>query len=77
MDTRIEALLEAMKKLEQELLQEFEKKEAEFYYRVVGRKVRFEAEIKKRHRALMQRLPPICPRPPCSTFSPRRSSGSS
>ncbi|MFA7348904.1 MAG: hypothetical protein WCZ86_14200 [Desulfurivibrionaceae bacterium] len=56
MDNRIEALLEAMKKLEQELLEEFEKKEAEFYYRVVGRKVRFEAEIKKQHRALMQRL---------------------
>jgi len=56
MDTRIEALLEAMKKLEQELLDEFEKKEAEFYYRVVGRKVRFEAEVKKQHRALMQRL---------------------
>ena len=58
MDTRIEALLEAMKKLEQELLEEIEKKEAEFYYRVVGRKVRFEAEVKKRHRALMQRLAP-------------------
>ena len=56
MDTRIEALLEAMKKLEQELLDELEKKEAEFYYRVVGRKVRFEAEVKKQHRALMQRL---------------------
>ena len=56
MDTRIEALLEAMKKLEQELLDEFEKKEAEFYYRVVGRKVRFEAEVRKQHRALMQRL---------------------
>ena len=56
MDTRIEALLEAIKKLEQELLEEFEKKEAEFYYRVSGRKVRFEAEVKKRHRAMMQRL---------------------
>ena len=58
MDNRIEALIEAMKKLEQELLEEIEKKEAEFYYQVVGRKVRFEAEIKKRHRALMQRLAP-------------------
>ena len=56
MDTRIEALLEAMKKLEQEVLEEIEKKEAEFYYRVVGRKVRFEAEVKKQHRALMQRI---------------------
>jgi hypothetical protein len=49
-------LLEGIKKLEQELLQEIEKKEAEFYYRVVGRKVRFEAEVRKQHRALMQRL---------------------
>ena len=56
MDTRIEALLEAMKKLEQEVLEEIEKKKAEFYYRVVGRKVRFEAEVKKQHRALMQRV---------------------
>ncbi len=56
MDTRIEALLEAMKKLEQEVLEEIEKKEAEFYYRVTGRKVRFEAEVKKQHRALMQRV---------------------
>ena len=56
MDTRIEALLEAMKKLEQEVLEEIEKKEAEFYYRVVGRKVRFEAEVRKQHRALMQRV---------------------
>jgi len=57
MDTsRIDALLEGIKKLEQELLQEIEKKEAEFYYRVVGRKVRFEAEVRKRHRSLMQRL---------------------
>jgi len=56
MDNRIEALLAAIKKLEQELLEEIEKKEAEFYYRVIGRKVRFEKEVKKRHRALMQRL---------------------
>ena len=56
MDTRIEALLEAMKKLEQEVLEEIEKKEAEFYYRVVGRKVRFETEVRKQHRALMLRV---------------------
>lgn len=56
MDTRIAALLEAMKKLEQELLQEIEKKEAQFYYKVIGKKVRFEAEARKQHRALMLRL---------------------
>ncbi|OGQ99245.1 MAG: hypothetical protein A2505_05885 [Deltaproteobacteria bacterium RIFOXYD12_FULL_55_16] len=56
MATRITALLEAMKKLEQELLLEIEKKEAEFYYTVIGKKVRFEAEVRKRHRNLAQRL---------------------
>jgi len=56
MDTRIAALLEAMKKLEQELLLEIEKKEAEFYYTVIGKKVRFEAEVRKQHRNLVLRL---------------------
>jgi len=58
MDTRIAALLETIKKLEKELLHEIEKKEDEFYYSVIGRKVRFEAEVKKHHRELMQRLSP-------------------
>ena len=58
MDTRIAALLEAIKKLEQELLLEIEKKEAEFYYTVIGKKVRFEKEVRKQHRALMHRLSP-------------------
>lgn len=56
MDTRIAALLETIKKLEKELLHEIEKKEDEFYYSVIGRKVRFKAEVKKQHRNLMQRL---------------------
>jgi hypothetical protein len=58
MDTRIAELLAAIKKLQQELLLEIEKKEADFYYTVIGKKVRFEAEVKKQHRALMQQLSP-------------------
>lgn len=58
MDNKIAVLLEAMKKLEQELILEIEKKEAEFYYKVIGKKIRFEAEIRKQHRNLVQRLPP-------------------
>ncbi|OIP49195.1 MAG: hypothetical protein AUK28_03955 [Desulfobacterales bacterium CG2_30_60_27] len=54
MDTRIADLLEAIKKLEKELLQEIEKKETEFYYTVIGKKVRFAKEIRKRHRQMMQ-----------------------
>ena len=56
MDTRIDALLEAIKKLEKELLLEIEKKEAEFYYTVIGKKVRFEKEVRRHHRALVFRL---------------------
>ena len=54
MDTRIADLFEAIKKLEKELLREIDKKEAEFRYTVIGKKVRFEKEIRKRHRQMMQ-----------------------
>ena len=56
MDTRITDLIEAIKKLEKELLQEIEKKETEFYYKVIGKKVRFEKEIRRQHRRLVQTL---------------------
>ena len=56
MDTRIAALLEAIKKLQKELRLEIEKKEAEFYYTIIGKKVRFEAEVRRRHRTLVYRL---------------------
>ena len=56
MDDRIEALIKKISHLEKELAQEIQKREREFYYRIVGRKVRFEKEVKKQHRALMQRL---------------------
>ena len=56
MDTRIAALLDSIRKLEKELLLEIEKKEAEFYYTVIGKKVRFEAGVRKHHRTLVPRL---------------------
>ena len=56
MDNKIEALLDSMRKLEQEFLREIEKKEKEFYYTVIGKKVRFEAEVRKSHRTLVQRF---------------------
>lgn len=54
MDSRITALFTAIKKLEKELLEEIEKKEAAFHYTVIGKKVCFEKEIRKRHRQLAQ-----------------------
>jgi len=56
MDTYIAELIERIKRLEKELLEEIEKKEAEFSYRIVGKKVRFEREIREQHRRLSQRL---------------------
>ncbi|MGV1100595.1 hypothetical protein ACUUL3_14460 [Thiovibrio sp. JS02] len=56
LDTRIEALIEKIKKLEKELYQEAQKKEEEFYYKITGKKVRFEKEVKRRHKVLMQRV---------------------
>jgi hypothetical protein len=58
MDTRITELIEEIKKLEKELFQEIEKKETEFYYTIIGKKVRFEKEVRKHHRQLMQKVGP-------------------
>lgn len=56
MDKRIAELIERILKLESELYQEMEKKEAEFFYRISGEKVRFEQEIKKQHRAVKLKI---------------------
>ncbi|MFZ5775193.1 MAG: hypothetical protein ACOY3Z_06900 [Thermodesulfobacteriota bacterium] len=56
MDDRIEALIRKIRHLEKELAHEIEKRERQFYYHIVGRKVRFEKEVRQQHRALMQRL---------------------
>jgi len=56
MDSRIQGLLETIKKLEKELAGEVEKKEAEFYYKITGRKVRFAAGVRKKHKLLTKRV---------------------
>ncbi len=56
MDKRIADLIEGILKLENELHQEIQKKEAEFYYKISGHKVRFEMEVKKRHRAIKKKM---------------------
>lgn len=56
MNNRIQALLETIKKLEEELAGEIEKKEAEFYYKITGKKVRFSEEIRKKHAFFLKRI---------------------
>ena len=52
MDNRLQDLLEKLKKIEEELSQEIQKKEDEFFYKIRGRKIYFEEEAKQHHRQL-------------------------
>jgi hypothetical protein len=56
MDNKLQLLITAIKKLEDELSQEFNKKEAEFFYKIQGKKIRFDQEIKKQHRLVATRV---------------------
>jgi len=52
MDNHLQELLNKIKKLENELTNEIQKKEEEFFYRIRGRRVYFEEEAKRSHRLL-------------------------
>jgi len=56
MDNKLQHLIAAIKKLEKELSQEIDKKEAEFFYKIQGKKVRFDEEIKRQHKLLATRI---------------------
>ena len=56
MDNKLQDLIEAIKKLEQELSQEFQKKEAEFYYKVQGKKISFDREVRRQHKLIATRI---------------------
>jgi hypothetical protein len=56
MDNKLQNLIEAIKKLEQELSQEFQKKEAEFYYKVQGKKISFDREVKRQHKRIATKI---------------------
>jgi hypothetical protein len=56
MDNKLQDLIEAIKKLEQELSQEFQKKEAEFYYKIQGKKISFDREVRRQHRLIATRI---------------------
>lgn len=55
---KLEELIERIKKLENELAAEIQKKEEEFFYTIRGRKVLFEQEVKRRHKEYATRLAP-------------------
>lgn len=56
MNDKLQSLIEAIKKLEQELALEFQKKEAEFSYRIRGKKVLFDQEVKRQHKLIATRI---------------------
>ena len=53
---KLQDIIDEIKKLEKELLIETQKKEEEFFYKIKGKKVYFEAETKKYHKKLSTRI---------------------
>ncbi len=56
MRNKLQSLIEAINKLEQELAQEIQKKQAEYSYKVQGKKIRFEKEIRRQHKLFATRI---------------------
>ncbi|MDH5523963.1 MAG: hypothetical protein OEY01_08210 [Desulfobulbaceae bacterium] len=56
MENKLQSLIEKIKELENELAAEIQKKEDKFYYKIRGKKVSFDKEIKRRHRQLVKRV---------------------
>ncbi|MBW6519987.1 MAG: hypothetical protein K0A99_03110 [Desulfoarculaceae bacterium] len=56
MDNKLQQLIATIKKLENELSQEINKKEAEFRYQIQGKKIRFDQEIKRQHKLVATRI---------------------
>lgn len=52
----LHSLIEEIKKLEKELILEAQKKEKEFFYKIEGKKILFEAETKKCHKKLAAKV---------------------
>lgn len=58
MENRLQTLIERIKELENELAVEIGKKEEEFLYKIHGKRILFERETKKRHKALVKKILP-------------------
>jgi hypothetical protein len=56
MQDKIEVILEKIRGLEHELIQEIQKKEEEFYYEIRRTKVIFAKEVRKQHRLLVKTI---------------------
>jgi len=56
MDEKLERLLNKIKELEHELREELDQRQDAFFYRIDRNKVRFEQEVKLRHRRLIKRV---------------------
>lgn len=56
LDDRLEALLDKIRALEFELLQEMRNKQKEFFYDIDKTRIRFQDEVVKRHRKLIKKL---------------------
>jgi hypothetical protein len=59
MESRLHVLMAKIKELEQELVQEIQKKEEEYYYKIFGRKVTFEEWIKHEQKSLVMKIVPF------------------
>jgi len=55
--SRIDEIINDIKRLEKELLVEIQKKEEEFFYKIKGKKIFFEEEAKKYQRKFIVRVP--------------------
>lgn len=53
---KLEEIIEEIKKLEKQLLGEFQKKEDEYYYRIKGKRVYFEEETRKFHKTCATKI---------------------
>lgn len=58
MSERINELTDRIAKLEKQLLDEFDKKQKEFSYRIVGKKVKFEQDVLAAHKKLKKAVLP-------------------
>jgi len=58
MESRLHMLIAQIKELEQELVQEIQKKEEEYHYKIFGKKVTFEEWIKHEQKTLVMKIIP-------------------
>ena len=56
MEDKLEVILEKIRALEHEWIEEIQKKEQEFYYEIRRTKVFFERGVRKQHRLLLKKL---------------------